>query len=81
VSAREPYRLDQCGPVHPICETLRDVRIDAGITQVELARRTGMKQSMISEMERGTVSPMLVTVDRVATALGMVLVLVPAVDS
>ena len=41
----------------------------AGITQVELAERTGISQADISRIERGTTSPTAKTLQRIAEAL------------
>lgn len=45
-------------------------RDKAGVTQVELARRTGIDQSDISKIERGVANPSVATLERIATALG-----------
>ena len=54
--------------------TVRAARRRAGLSQVELAERTGMTQPAIARLERGLVSPTVVTLDRVARALGAELV-------
>lgn len=43
----------------------------AGLTQTELARRSGTAQAVISRIECGTVSPSLDTLTRIAKGLGM----------
>lgn len=42
----------------------------AGISQKQLAALTGIDQSDISKIERGTANPSVATLDRIATALG-----------
>lgn len=46
----------------------RDV---AGITQKELAERTGIYQADISKIERGIANPSLATLKRLADGMGM----------
>ena len=45
------------------------LREQAGITQVELAERTGISQADISRIERGATSPTAKTLQRIAEAL------------
>jgi DNA-binding XRE family transcriptional regulator len=45
------------------------LREQAGITQVELAERTGISQADISRIERGATSPTTKTLQRIAEAL------------
>lgn len=47
------------------------LRTDAGWTQEELARRAGLRQPRIAEIERGDANPRLETLARVARALGV----------
>jgi len=46
-------------------------RKEAGLTQAELAARAGTAQAVISRIERGTMSPTLDTLTRIAKGLGM----------
>jgi len=51
---------------------LRRYRERAGLSQAELARRSGVSQSIISRLEAGTTPAiMLQTLDRLATTLGV----------
>ena len=43
----------------------------AGISQVELASKTGINKSDISKLERGTGNPSVGTLNRLASAMGM----------
>ena len=54
----------------------------AGLTQRELARRSGVPQPSISKIERGVISPTVDTLERLLRACGMELepVRVPAED-
>ena|ERR1700681_4831092 len=54
---------------------VRAARRRAGVTQVELAERTGTSQPSIARLERGLVSPTVITLDRIARALGTDLVI------
>lgn len=50
---------------------LARARRDAGLSQTELAVRSGTAQAVISRIERGTVSPSLDTLSKIAKGLGM----------
>jgi transcriptional regulator with XRE-family HTH domain len=50
------------------------LRIDAGLTQAELATRMGTTQSAIARMEGGGTRPTLETLEKVASAVGAELV-------
>lgn len=49
----------------------------AGLTQRELSGRTGIPQPAIARIERGRVSPTLVTLDRLLAATGQSVELAP----
>lgn len=51
-------------------ELLRRLRVGAGVSQMELARRTGVQQGSISRIENSVVSPTLFTFQRLAAAIG-----------
>ena len=46
-------------------------RCSQNVTQEELARRTGIRQSNISRIESGACSPRISTLQKIADALGM----------
>jgi predicted transcriptional regulator len=50
--------------------TLRDARWRAGLTQRELASRTGVPQPAIARIERGAVVPRVDTLDRLLAGCG-----------
>ena len=54
---------------------VRAARRKAGLSQVELARRAGTSQPSIARLERGLVSPTVISLDRIARALGTELVI------
>ena len=53
---------------------VRAARKRAGLTQTELARRTGTSQPAIARLESGNVAPTVLILDRIARALGAELV-------
>lgn len=50
---------------------LRELRMAAGLTQAELARRTGIHRPNIARVEAGRHTPSLETLARLATAIGV----------
>ena len=50
---------------------LRALRLEAGLTQAELARRTGIHRPNIARVEAGRHTPSLETLARLATAIGV----------
>ena len=49
---------------------VRQVRQRIGISQKDLARKVGITQAFLSEVETGTKSPSLLTAAKLARALG-----------
>jgi transcriptional regulator with XRE-family HTH domain len=47
------------------------LRTEAGLTQEQLADRSGFSQQYISDLERGKSNPTVVTLYELATALGV----------
>ena len=54
-----------------IGETIRAARKDKGLKQVELAGRIGMYQVSLARIELGYHSPTFATLERIASGLGM----------
>lgn len=52
-------------------QRLRELRLAAGLTQAELARRTGIHRPNIARVEAGRHTPSLETLARIATAIGV----------
>lgn len=48
---------------------IKDLRKNKNLTQKQLAQKAGLSQSTISDLEDGTKSPRLKTLDKIATAL------------
>jgi predicted transcriptional regulator len=53
----------------PTSEDLRKLRIKAGLTQTELAKRAGVSQSLIARIEAGDIDPRLSTLRKIWKAL------------
>jgi XRE family transcriptional regulator, regulator of sulfur utilization len=53
------------------------LRLAAGLTQAEVAERSGLSQADISRYERGLGNPTRTTIEAIAAALGAHLELVP----
>jgi transcriptional regulator with XRE-family HTH domain len=56
-------------------ELVHRLRVEAGLTQAELAERMGTTQSAIARMEGGGTRPTLDTLEKVAAAVGADLVI------
>jgi DNA-binding XRE family transcriptional regulator len=52
-----------------VSERIRSLRTEAGLTQAQLAERSGLPQSQISRLENGQQSPSRVTIEKIADAL------------
>jgi len=48
---------------------MKEIRQKRGLTQIELSQRSGFSQARVSELERGSRMPNLVTILRIASAL------------
>lgn len=57
-------------PRYEAISKLISARIQKGITQKELARKVGTKQSAIARFEAGNVNPSLEFLERVANVMG-----------
>lgn len=71
-AARAGY--DRARRAFEFAEQVRTLREQAGVSQVELARRMGTSQSAVARLEAGGTMPTLDTLERVAAALGARLV-------
>lgn len=73
---QDPEFAAEYEQLRPEYEAIRAViaaRIENNITQEELAQRTGIRQSNISRIENGAVSPTIETLARLASGLGKTL--------
>jgi ribosome-binding protein aMBF1 (putative translation factor) len=65
---------EKAGRTIRLAMEIHALREKRGLSQRELAERLGTTQSAIARLEAGNVSPSLATLDRVADALGVELV-------
>lgn len=59
-------------PEHAVIQAMIDARKASGLTQKELSERTGIAQGDISKLENGNANPSIRTLQRLASAMGMV---------
>ncbi len=57
-------------PSYDIVKAIAEARIEAGLTQKELAQRCGLRQNAISRLENGGASPTVRTLQQLARGLG-----------
>lgn len=60
-------------PEFTVKQALIDARTGEGLTQKELAARSGIAQGDISKLENGTANPSVKTLQRLAAAMGKTL--------
>jgi len=60
---------DNLGPEFALIEMIIKRRIEEGLTQRELARKIGTKQSAVSRLESGAYNPSIAFLQKVADAL------------
>lgn len=64
---------DALQPEHALVQAMIDARKRTGLTQQQLAEKTGISQSDISKFETGGGNPSIKTLQRLATGMGMIL--------
>jgi len=57
-------------PEYQAILALYEARTDLGMSQLELSKKSGVRQSNISRIERGTCSPTIKTLSELAYAMG-----------
>jgi DNA-binding XRE family transcriptional regulator len=74
---REPKvrPLDIDPEIKIICDKMKDYRKKSGLTQIELAKKTGLSQQSISFAEQGYINISLRTLKKIADALNLRIVL------
>ena len=60
---------DRLGPEYEIIEAIIRKRLEKGLSQKQLAKKMGTKQSALSRLESGNYNPSLAFLKKVATAL------------
>lgn len=60
---------------------IEEIRRTSGLSQAELARRTGLDRSVLSAYEHGRRQPSVAALARIAAAAGLDLRLAPTMDS
>jgi transcriptional regulator with XRE-family HTH domain len=68
-----PYKIRDKKLMKKFGAHLRMVRIDAGLSQPQLANKAGIELSQISRIELGKTDPTMSTVSIIAKALGITL--------
>ena len=63
-------RIDKPVADNPAAKAVAAARAISGLSQKQLAQMTGIDQSDISKIERGTANPSVLTLERIAKALG-----------
>ena len=61
---------DALEPEYAIMKAMLEARIESGMTQKELADRSGITQADISRLENGNGNPSIRTLKRLANAMG-----------
>ena len=62
---------DALRPEYAIIQAIIDARKTTGMTQKQLAEKTGITQADISRLENGSANPSLKTLQRLAEGMGM----------
>ncbi len=62
---------DKLAAEYAIKQAVIDARQASGLTQQQLAARTGINQADISKLENGSANPSLRTLQRLAAGIGM----------
>ena len=68
--SKVPYGKD-----HSIASRLKFARVNAGMTQKELAEKTGIQQANISRIENGNGNPSVATLCKIAQGMGKKLII------
>ena len=68
-SLKKKIKLDRGQIVHTFARQLREIRTACGMSQVELAKKSGVNVSYVGRLERAEREPGIELVGRIATAL------------
>lgn len=61
---------DKLGPRYELISKLIGARIKNGLTQAELAKKVGTKQSAIARLESGNANPSFLFLEKITAAMG-----------
>lgn len=67
----DPAVAAEVDPPHVLASNVYRLRKDRGLTQDQLAEAVGVRQPRIAEVERGDANPRLLTLSKLAFALGV----------
>ena len=70
-SPREREKLERAERSFDLIGQLLVLRLEAGMTQTELAKRSGIRQSEISKIENGRINPTMETLEALGATLGV----------
>lgn len=66
---------DKLAPRYAVVSQLISARLKKGMTQEELAKKVGTKQSAIARLESGSINPTLAFLEKLVSALGSKLII------
>lgn len=66
---------DKLGPRYELISKLIGARLKKGLTQAELAKKVGTKQSAISRLESGDANPSFLFLEKITAAMGRELII------
>ena len=63
--------MDITGELQYVIDQVKKMRVRKGISQMELSLRSNLSQSFVANLEKGKKQPSVLTLIRIAAALGM----------
>lgn len=72
---RVAQEYEKLGPRYHLISQLIEARIKKGLTQEELAKKIGTRQSAIARLESGSVNPTVNFLEKFAEAIGSKLII------
>lgn len=62
---------DELEPERQVTKAIANARSKSKVTQMELSQKTGINQSNLSRIERGTMIPSIKTLSKIAQGMGL----------
>ena len=62
---------DELEPERQVTKAIASARSKSKVTQMELSQKTGINQSNLSRIERGTMIPSIKTLNKIAQGMGL----------